>query len=346
VLIRQQEAPMQSYSADSKSTSASPTFFNTVQVSTPPVVIPQKVLMEDVLEIAKKTFKPGIAIRKELNAKYEIDPSLEVKDEFFQKYDAHRITGTHFIAGEGPSESEMANFIKHTAFNEKISIQRIIAIGDCLSTSAMDYQDFFDYCSGDVKGEAEYKFDSYSLKIKRESGNVIKALASSQIMPRGIVQSTLSITDEKNAESGNKVLKVTIIPIEDMRSLNLDTTNDLHAAEKRKEILWDLFQASKNENIFIHCQAGLGRTGHLILTFAILQEYDEIFANKQPELIAKKIHEVLNRIREKRPALVFNQDQFTTAIRNAKTLHEFGMRKILEASKVVDVTVPMQKPSK
>ena len=52
-----------------------------------------------------------------------------------------------------------------------------------------------------------------------------------------------------------------------------------------KELLWQLSQ--QTSPLLIHCKAGIGRTGHLILTLELIKHYSEIFASNEPTKIAQ-----------------------------------------------------------
>jgi len=81
------------------------------------------------------------------------------------------------------------------------------------------------------------------------------------------------------------------------------------------------------ENILIHCTAGAGRTGHLILTFELLKYYHEIFSSQDPVIISNKILEIVERIRQNRPALIATTEQFNEAIKNADILYRYALEK-------------------
>jgi len=331
---------VQSYVAAPDPSSTSSIFNTLVATPSTPAATNVDLLTQIILE-AEKTFVCGSDMKKDLKAKLKADPSLKekirdidapslrYKDDCFTSYDANRITGTHFIAAAGPSHHSFPNFINQTLFNEKISVKKIIALGDVFGYEADVFQDFFDYFSGCRKN---FTVEQYQIEIKRITGDACES--NYQIYPRGIIKSTLCIRDTENLFADIRQLDLTLIPLEDMASINLDTTfaGDTISStlpQERRAILWQLFQDAQNENIVIHCAEGVGRTGHLILTFEIMKEYDRIFSSEKPDLIAAEIHKILNRIRENRPPLVSTKKQFARAIRNAHILHCYGLEKSL-----------------
>lgn len=130
---------------------------------------------------------------------------------------------------------------------------------------------------------------------------------------------------QKHAATSVKSLNVISIPIVDMKTIDLihDNHNQL------KHLLWKIYKISLKEPVLIHCAAGIGRTGHLVLMLEIIKHYEKIFSSQKPDLIANEIYEVLERIRQNRPALVANKEQFIEAIRNAEIMHHY----ILEQEK-------------
>lgn len=291
-----------------------------------------KNIIQDVIAEAKKNFKPGL----------NIPPSLlkDKKDSCFPTYDAHHIEGTNFIAASGPREpDQVAKLIENTAFNKKAPVKKIIALGAHLGADPFHVlgRDFYNYCTSFQKYAS---YGSYQVKSEKTWGTPSED--NSSIYPEGMIQSTLFIRRKTPCLTMlfcHKCLKppvetplnVTFIPLFDMESIDLNTTDSSNPISsttpyQRRAILWQLFQESKEEKILIHCAAGLGRTGHLILMFEIMKEYEKIFSSEKPDLIAAEIHKILDRIRLNRPGLVLNEKQFVDAIHNAGILYHFGLK--------------------
>lgn len=306
-------------------------------------------LIDQVIREAQKTFVTGYQNNEKLGVAIEIDAALrarvrslderliQFKDDYFT-WDANRIEGTNFIAAQGPQDTkDMGVFVANTVFNARLPINHVVALGNCQSYGyGHVFQNFYDYSIY----EREEVFGDYKSVIQKISGEPSFS-ESGQCMPNGIVQSRLQITPANgDVKQKPKQLNVTVIGLVDNTSLYLaggekeiDQTSIsswprfLQSCEERKEVLWQLYQISLREPILIHCTSGVGRTGHIILTLEILKNYDRLFVSNNPQIIAAGIHEILNRIRRNRPALVFVDEQFETAIRNAEILHQYALKK-------------------
>jgi len=305
-------------------------------------------LLADVIAHAKKNFVGGYRIGRALLAKIDKDEILknkmrpetllfsnfpQFKDEYFPTYDANRIAGTSFIASAGPSCSTVTNFMKSTVANESLDIKEIVALGACLATGTSEHSCFYDYCSG-VETTAAYSGKNYDINVaaKRLSGSIISNPDDSQRLPSAFIESELTLT-LRNAgkQTVTKKINTTIYQLQDGWPIYFTDIYDgfdcNQSIEQRKEVIWKIFQKSLTGLVLIHCTAGVGRTGHLILTLEILKYYNEIFASKNPETIAADIHKILDRIRENRPSLVASESQFIGAIHNANTLYHYALEK-------------------
>lgn len=127
---------------------------------------------------------------------------------------------------------------------------------------------------------------------------------------------------EKQKAAPVKSLSVISIPIVDMKTIDL--AHDYNG--NMKHLIYKIYEISLKEPVLIHCAAGIGRTGHLVLMLEIMKHYEKIFSSQKPELIAKEIYTVLSRIRKNRPALVANKEQFIEAIRNAEIMHHYILK--------------------
>jgi len=230
-----------------------------------------------------------------------------IDDDF--NYNANKIIGTHFIAAGGPkSESQLSEFIANTAFNKKCPVSDVVALGFIFNK---ENADFYDYCTT----PGEIKLEKYDITVKKIKGGY------SEADPSLILNSELQIKDKESKSV--KILNVTLIPLADNHSLHLSEDKN----DSLKELLWQCAEKSKDTNILVHCASGVGRTGHLILMLEIVKHYNELFVSNNPVTIAKKILELLTQMRETRPALVYKEEQFDEAIRNAELIVQYALKK-------------------
>ncbi len=298
-----------------------------------------KPFIQRVIDEATKKFVSGYTIMdseikrvqadSELQKKYKIyekEKLLYLKDDKFTSWEANCITGTNFIAARGPVViGDIKSLMADTAFHPSLQIKSIVV----LSSDFISQDDFttpgvvYDYCvspppmqCGDYN--VECKSDAKSSYDKQTKVTKLNGVATSKLT----VQKMVTGADSKRTSVDTKELDVTVIGLPDGRSFELkDEAIDI------KEKFLSLYEKSLQEKIFVHCLAGCGRTGLLILMLELTKQYSNVFNSPKPEVVAANIHLVLNRLRTTRPGLVFTEDQFAAAIRNAKVLHDYRLEK-------------------
>lgn len=291
--------------------------------------------IDAVIKCAMNTFIPGTeknkAIKKQLMKNLSfINPTTtessfpQFKDAAFT-YNANSLKNSNFIAMKGPqTKEEVEEFIANTVYNKNINIRHVVALGTAVGYQPerdIIHQDFHDYC---LKPRTTM-FGKYQVEIRHVSGSLDEKhrLPLTEIVSP-LIRSQLVIVDKENKASVSEtILDVTIIKLMDNFSINLTSDKD----DVLKELFWQLSQKPATENMGVHCTSGVGRTGHIILMIEILKHYDQIFSSHNPIIIAQNIHQLLEQLRETRPALVLQERQFADAIRNAYLIHEYALKK-------------------
>jgi protein tyrosine phosphatase len=250
---------------------------------------------------------------------FNLSHSLHYDDPQFT-YNANQIRGTNFVAACGPqTKEELCTFFKNTVFNQKCTINKIIALGDKLSYWRDCGQDFYNYC---IRPEGISEINEFDVLVTRCQGKYTLKKSGAVYCPESIIQSSLEITPKKEKHN-RRQLEVTLIPLSDNGAFDLreDKENEL------KEMLWKTFQEVQSKFILVHCQMGKGRTGFFIFILELLRHYDAIFKAIDLSTAALKIHEIVNRMRETRPGLIITKEQFELAILNAHTLRQYALEK-------------------
>ncbi|MDR3477962.1 MAG: protein-tyrosine phosphatase family protein [Gammaproteobacteria bacterium] len=281
-------------------------------------------LVEQVIQEASKTFIPGMRNSDKLFFKMVLRPgSRSYPDPHFRS-DANNIPHSNLVASMGPQFADMANFFLDTAFNPTKPIEKIVALCDPTTIHTTDTADSMleGDCYDYFLTSREVEINDFSFKIKRLAGHMTTEEAKDTI-PAGLIQSELEIKTKLPSEpekNSSKKLQVTFFEITDGNAITLNH-------DYQKQIVWDLNVYAQSHPILVHCRSGIGRTGNFIFMLEILKDYDTVFASQHPKTIAENIHAILKRLRTVRPALVLAPEQFASAIRNARILHNFALGK-------------------
>jgi len=244
---------------------------------------------------------------------------IQLFDPLFPSYNANLIPYTNLIAAEGPcsnfkrngySKDTLLRFFNNTVFNKFASVKHILALGNPDHVKG----DFFHYFA---TGEHSYTTadESHSYHILSKEITKICDTSTAKEMVE-IAHYKLEIYNN----SMHKKLDVTWLPTPDLMPINIQN-------KQMAEILYNVYLKSIQHLTLIHCAAGVGRTGAIILTFQILSNYNAIFSNTDIKEIGMRLKILLLEIRNARPALITTQDQFTSAIKCALYLHNNFLRK-------------------
>lgn len=261
--------------------------------------------LNEVINKIKKDFIEGPAYSRQ---------HKKIKDHTFIR-PSNTIPDTHFFAAAGPkNEEDLINFFKDTLFREP-PISCIVALGNRLSETDTCHKgiDFLNY----YMKESSYDIGSYHVSREYLGGRFRQKNEESR--PDVYAESELTVSDGKE----NKSIKVIGVELKDGTCIDLNNDHD----DRKKEILWKIFRLSVEGQVYVHCKHGHGRTGHLILTMEILNQYSRVFLHDDPDYVAERIREILDNMRQQRPGLVHTEKQMTMAITNAITLSSYAREK-------------------
>ena len=233
----------------------------------------QNATIKKVIEIALLLFIPG----ERNNQLYKKDMDRSAPDFFWgwSRYDrfiykqdkrfsslfVSKIRGSHLLAGFGPNKNQIPGFLNDLQRN---NIKQVIALGSVLALEAKEGTDFYDYSELGNLSDADYK-----IKVNSKRGRLLHEDKYGYV--REIVELEVDFCSQKGEAESN--FEVTIIPWADGQPLCMETWSD-----QEKEIVWQLFQKSLYSETFVHCHAGIGRTGSFILILMILADYKNIFS--------------------------------------------------------------------
>lgn len=230
---------------------------------------------------------------------YRANDLKQFYDPLFPTYNANSIPDSPFAVAEGPNEIALnhpiapgciARFFENTLFNQAFPIKSILAIGHPGAHEKRG--DFTPYFS-----EGTHRF------IQNTSAEYI---VQSQAHESLINTYTLSVTNPKGKQQTAHVIW---LPLADLQPLPTHPTTI--------KTLTHAYQVSLQENLLIHCAAGVGRTGAALLSFIILNQRSSIFKNPELESVAPNIRRELMAIRSVRPAFITTKNQLKSAIKCA-----------------------------
>ncbi len=238
--------------------------------------------------------------RWERPALHRATGNKQIYDPLFPTYNANRISGSNYIAAEGPNDIGldgqpicgcMARFLENTVFNETYPVQLILAIGQ--SGNATIRGDFTHYFAA---GSHVFPVAERPLSYRVESNlinNRLNAYALRVEHPNG----------------NRKNIQVLWLPVRDLQPIPNHT--------QALAILAYIYRRACYEPVLIHCAAGVGRTGVVVFIFKILDHYEAIFAKNDAKNIAGQLRDLLTTIRQTRPAFITTKKQLESAVQCA-----------------------------
>lgn len=289
-------------------------------------------------------------------AKYNSTDYSQPHDEYFRTYNANHIKNTPYFVGQGPiinpnryernPGAEVAALFENTVFNPQTKIARIIRIGygNTLGSKYHNESSFIEYVLGDqvyqsrenlytqfrvidnqqIRGHFGYGVNTHDFYLKGWCENLIT------IQKEQLIEDKITIEDTKD-------LTVYSIPISDgswihsfdiSKKLN-DKFDDFDPQRLERDLHWLLKihdETTLNNPLLIHCSSGVGRAGHLLLAFVLLDQFEEIIDEQSSEQTAENLATLIETLRTSRAALLANPDQVKFAIALAYKLREIKNR--------------------
>lgn len=224
---------------------------------------------------------------------------VAIVDAKMPDYNANFVIGDRVIVGEGPYNqydySNMQRFMRQVVLNPTINLQQVIVLGEA-NHFARGMMSFADYFSSD-----------------KHFSDVTVSVSNTQF-ESDVFTSELKVSDEGAAA---QTVHVTQFPSwQDMGTL--DFSDDLVLAH-----LLQLHQLSQSQTTFIHCTAGLGRSGVLVTAFAVLNELEKIQVSDDK---AQSIIDLWQGLNRSRPGLIQKKDQMENMLDMVVAIHDFTAR--------------------
>lgn len=266
----------------------------------------------------------------------------QFNDETFHSYNANVIPKSNLVPAAGPkTNEEVATFF---ASLKGAAVRNIVAIGFQLSCGrkAIDFQDYMA-----PRNKSQDNTVKYVSKTSNPGSPPFYILATYQSVEDPFV--TVEYNKERNSRDGKPFksivklnyvdnldsknseefeVEILFLPLADNKGLDLEFCSD-----ELKDFYLEYYQISLTKPMIVHCASGVGRTGHYIFTITVLQLMIQLdIFSLSAQQLAEKYVELIKQIRQTRPGLVWNKEQFEMAIHNAHFLFEYALEKGMKLS--------------
>ena len=207
--------------------------------------------------------------------KLSLGETFHIVDPRFTGY-VNVVYDTNFTLGEGPrgDKEKVSQLLANTIDNPEFPIKNIFALG--AYTGRMGgYIDFYPYFvkkQSDGLGRQRQRFEDlgqYQLIVKENRGEATAVgLNKDDYVHHEPLSSKITVIKKNPLGSQEEeTLHVELINLIDGQGI---PSENLNQNDLLKNKLLQLFEISQHKKVYVHCQAGIGRTGHLVLTFLLL----------------------------------------------------------------------------
>lgn len=222
-------------------------------------------------------------------------------------YNANELTPNIWV-GEGPYKEENRGYNNILRFchsilqNRKIIFTTVVAIGPSYEV-ARDRTNFFNYLRHDgpqSTTQDHYRFTTNPIDIMQADYHLY----------------TMQLTRKK-------------ILTKELALVHLPKMQDMRTLETSEQLIYQLIllaDKSKNEAIFIHCSAGLGRSGTIAFALTLFLRHEELSKIDDKRALVHDIVSIWDEFNQKRPGTIQTAEQLGNALEIADKMWALKLR--------------------
>lgn len=235
----------------------------------------------------------------------------------------------HVLLGEGPvytddySYNSMGRFFELVGFRAEIA--QVVAVGPFKEENKGKIKlKFTDYFSPEAACKAVTVYGAKKT-LKDDTLSDISSVRF-EVASESVNQSEqvdtyrLDITRTPKPQGELKEQKCEKLPVSHFKQVLDHTAFPLDSDDVLSEISRLIQVVQSGKNIFIHCSAGLGRGGILLLCIELVMNYQRYTEGAEEE-VAKKIHATWDKFNQVRPGVIQDEEQFENALHLAERVY-------------------------